>query len=421
MGNELPTSVAKKPLKRYLKIVNKHTTPIVVLDQNCCWLDANLSFLKLVSIYKKKRLFRFGLKDFFPKSQSHLPSTKTTQHFLIWFRETKRMESRSNTINLEYETPSKRKGWINCALKFFEIGTTTLSQISISMITKPTKEENEETNLNEKTALSDHDQIKYKKGNLTDNVNKVLHFQKMTVSPSLGSLLNNRNQDELLKLRSSFVSKTRTFLINTSKEIEEQEEKKDEQQKEQENNSESKNETESDSKIERKKIIKSNPIEQNSRTIDESYLDISDGIEEIMKTLNNYEIKEQLSDEIKQLLDKILDVHKSSFFTKQETCKQLSMELLDERKKNKTKYVKMESQMVHILENLQSQKKIKRELLSKNHKSKKKLFALRKSISNLRKTIKTIPNTNKETENQIDNKKPPIIEFADSLENQLIF
>ncbi|KAJ6242800.1 hypothetical protein M0813_02648 [Anaeramoeba flamelloides] len=443
MGNELPTSVPHKPIKRYLKIVNKHTSPIVVLDSNCCWVDANIPFLKLVVVPKKKKLFRLGLEHLFPESQSNLKNTTTTEHFLIWFRETKKNGSRSNTINLEYQTPSQKKGWVNCKLKFFEIGGMTLSQILVSIIKEPTKEDNNKKNTNEKKGLSGVEYINYKSGNLTDNYNTNQRVKKIKSSPSMGTLLNNKNMNEILKLNSSFIANENNdnHQDNNVLETEKNETNKNEDNKEnlelqndnkKENVYESKNEQESDSKVDGQITTNQNSKETNSRTIDETHLDISEDIEEIMEIFNKYKIKQQISNKIHLLLDKILDLHKSCFFTKQEACKQLSLELLDERKKNKIKYVKLESQMVSILENLQSEKRIKRDLLSLNHKYKAKLFSLRKNITSLQKLHKKIYKQNielkeeqeqeqeQEKDEETNTTKSSIIDFVDSLAKKLL-
>ncbi|KAJ6247156.1 hypothetical protein M0813_18681 [Anaeramoeba flamelloides] len=240
---------------------------------------------------------------------------------------------------------------------------------------------------------------------------------------------NENNNDE--RVIESETKKENEKGENSEQETEKEKDKEKENDMETEknqNDDKNQNEQQDNSKVELN--IKTQKVvnEQKSRTIDETHLDIADGIEEIMEIFQNIETKQESTGRIKVLLDKILDIQKTSFFEKHKTCKILSYELLDERKKNKSRYSKLESQMVMILENLQSEKKIKRNLLSLNHKLKKNILSLRKTITNFQKLLKPDQNLNKEEEQEKDKNKETEIEMGkeivtntntDNEENQL--
>ncbi|KAJ3453041.1 kismet isoform c [Anaeramoeba flamelloides] len=500
MGNELPTTIPKKQIKRYLKSVNKHTTPIVVLDNNCSWVDANLPFLKLVSINKKKRLFRSGLKELLPKDQSCLNNASTTQCFFNWFRSTKKLSSRSNSITLEYKTLSEMNGYALCKLKFFEIQNITIAQLLITTTTKPCEDLNEDKKSEETKLLSELADPLHQRGNLSDNINSNSKFN-LPSSPSMGRLANINNSVEILKLQSLLgnpvsenESEQSTEKNETENETENENENEIENEKENENENEVENENEKENEVENEienenedenenekenenenenenetqkevEIKKDLPqdeisneqesetnsqdhqllkktISKNSRTINETHLDIEETTEEILEIIQKTEIKKEPFKKIKLLLAKTLDLHQTSFFDKHQQCLLLSSDLLKEKKKNKSEYIQLESKMVKILENVHAEKKIKRNILNLNLKYKKNLSSLRKTITSYQKLKQlnktsnkdniqvkknvnqkesdTDPN-NKETDLKSSNQKPSSnLSFVNFLAKQLI-
>ncbi|KAJ6226061.1 hypothetical protein M0813_01029 [Anaeramoeba flamelloides] len=414
MGNELPTTVSYKPIKRYLRIVNKHIKPIAILDQNCCWVDANLSFLQSISVLKKNMLFCLGLKDFFPKSQSHSKNVSTIDQFMSWFHKTKKLTSRSSSISLEYQLSYDKIGFANFNLKFFEIGSITLSQISIKIITEPNQESDENRKSNNNQNLSDFEQTKYQKEHFADRANSNSKSKNILTSPSMEKIINNNDVNELLKLQPLLSDSNKKKITRTKKNKRENKTKEKEsetenvkeiveEKKTKKNNNKKRKRSETEKEKKRKlmeKEIKKKMQDPKSRTIDETHLDLAECIEEIMEILQENAKKAQLNKKVKFLLDQILNLHKKSFFEKQEICKRLSYELLNERKKNQSMYSKLESQLVMILENVQSEKSLKNDLLSLNLKYKKDLLSLRKTISNFQKLLEKTQNLNVDLEEE---------------------
>ncbi|KAJ6237349.1 hypothetical protein M0813_26907 [Anaeramoeba flamelloides] len=90
---------------------------------------------------------------------------------------------------------------------------------------------------------------------------------------------------------------------------------------------------------------------------------------------------EQDCKKIVQFLEDIQNIHKKKFDNKNQMCQKISVELFKERKKNKSKLDDFEKRLISILEELQKEKQIKRNLLQENRETKRNL----KSLSSLAK------------------------------------
>ncbi|KAJ6237183.1 hypothetical protein M0813_26737 [Anaeramoeba flamelloides] len=108
-------------------------------------------------------------------------------------------------------------------------------------------------------------------------------------------------------------------------------------------------------------------------------------IDELLK-IPLFMCSEQDCERIARSLENIQNIHEKAFNNKNQLCQKISEELLNDRKKNKSKLDEFEKRLFSILEGLQKEKQIKRNLLQENRLTKsnlKELSLLAKKAFNL--------------------------------------
>ncbi|KAJ6238073.1 hypothetical protein M0813_03307 [Anaeramoeba flamelloides] len=286
MGNRVPSPISRKSIKRYLKIVKKKKLPIIVLDQNLCWVLANESLQELTELKNAKQIYQYTIQDLLPTKQSHL--SEDTIPYLLTNLRCAFSKTDPTQLILQYSIPEGSNGWVVLSISKVEVVKHELLQIIFT-----------------------------------------------PMSPD--------QQKEQLK----------------EKEEEEEEEEEKEEEKEMEK-------------------------QVNKSTIDENTDTICEIIEEIRKKVkNDDQMESSIQEQINLELDQIFELHNKLFQEKNEQCKVLSEELRDTRTKHKKNLEKLNLLLNRMLEQVQSEKKLKYNLFQKSLKLKKNRKSVIESVQQL--------------------------------------
>ncbi|KAJ3442217.1 hypothetical protein M0812_11948 [Anaeramoeba flamelloides] len=388
MGNELPTTCAKKKIRKYLKKTHKKTHPTIVLDLNSCWIDTNVPFLKILRIKKKKIVLSQTIQSIFQQFDLSPNSQSSPENvFLSWFRETKRLDHQPSKQKFHYKLKNGECGCAECELKFLEINSIKISEIIVTDL-KLQKKDNFKNDI-----LTNQEQLSIKKNTKLSKISSApLILGKG--NPFSDNEINNKNKRRNVLRLSSQQSVTGKSSLNVLSF----------------NNKSTRKRL---TKINKESIPAGNHTDLETNTInikrgdnnnnntlkkengEKSAVEVLDVHKiEILKIIEGSQCPETILDKNTEMINHIIEIHKKGYSSKCEEIKFLSGELFDFRKSNRNNLEILESRMYRLINQIQKEKNLKRGALDLNRKLKRNLFELKKIVQKYQKIYQDLNNPN---------------------------
>ncbi|KAJ3438546.1 hypothetical protein M0812_14553 [Anaeramoeba flamelloides] len=135
MGNKT-TSINKKKLKGYLKVVRKFRKPVFVLDFQMGLICCNPKAKKLLKFKKKSDFEKLSLDDLFPVNQTHKP-IETKPYFVEWFNKTMNGNLGASDLILAHYNSKKETVWSEISLTKMEFGGYQFAQLILTPVMNP--------------------------------------------------------------------------------------------------------------------------------------------------------------------------------------------------------------------------------------------------------------------------------------------
>ncbi|KAJ6244091.1 major sperm protein [Anaeramoeba flamelloides] len=377
MGNEICSSVSRRKIKKYLKLVKKQRNFIAIIDTNLCWLTANPSLLKFLKLEKSKQLTALTIDDLFPVVQKR--TKKKTFEILV--SSLQQLKSLVNNevirLTLEYNNLQGETGLAIFAFSLVEINRIELIQILVTPIENL---ETKNTNSKDKTTLdfsnstssniesNENELDKQKSENQTEKIEKK---KKKEEEPKTDE---EQDKEKTKKIKKNETEKQK----ETETETEKEPKTKTETEKETGKEIEKETEKETTINIQKQKVIKTKSyIEENLEEIELIITTTKDNL------IEKFELQKYLVDRVTKDFDDILKIHQKILNEKKEKTKKLSQELLDLRKSIKNKFGVIEAKMHRMLAELEKEKKTKREVFDKN-------LLIRRSLKNIKSQLQLL-------------------------------
>ncbi|KAJ6244117.1 hypothetical protein M0813_21381 [Anaeramoeba flamelloides] len=126
----------RKQIKHYLKNVEKHKNPCVVLDEEGNFVWVNYFARKIFCLKKKKKLKKLTLSQFRPATQPHILK-ETVPYLTNWYQTTIKRKKYREKVNWNYILDKENNNWTKILFTRVELRGIVLGQLIFKRINNP--------------------------------------------------------------------------------------------------------------------------------------------------------------------------------------------------------------------------------------------------------------------------------------------